>query len=310
MKATLIALALTLTLLTACAVVPVPPDEGYGSQPVAGDAYGSPPPIPFQAPPEVVVMPDAEDVYVVPDVAVDLFFWNGFWWRLWDGRWYRSPYYDRGWAYYQNVPGFYFDVDPHWRTYYREHNWYGHRWNHERIPYGQLHNNWKSWHDNHHWERGRAWGVQGYQPRPPERRQELRRERQEQYQKRPDVQRHQPTVHDQRPQGQPKPQPQMQPKPQPQVRPQPPMQPKPQPQVQPQVRPQPQGQPKPQPQVQPGPKPQVQPQPKPQVQQPKPQPQVRPQPQPQMQQPKPKPQAQPNAQPHGRPEGGEGDHRR
>jgi len=304
MKTTLIVLTLTLTFLTACAVAPVPPDEGYGPQPVGGDAYGSPPPIPFQAPPEVVVMPDTEDVYVVPDVAVDLFFWNGFWWRLWDGRWYRSPYYDHGWAYYHNVPGFYFDVDPHWRTYYRENNWYGHRWNHERIPYQQLHNNWKGWHDNHHWERGRAWGVQGYQPRPPERRQELRRERQEQYQRRPDIQRHQPPARDQKPQGQPKPQPQIQPKPQP------PMQPKPQPQVQPQVRPQPQVQPKPQPQVQPGPKPQVQPQAKPQVQPPRAQPQAQPKPQPQVQQPKPKPQAQPSAKPHGKPEGGEGEHRR
>ena len=55
-----------------------------------------PPPIVFQAPPDVIVMPDTDDVYVVPDIDVDMFFWNGWWWRLWEGRWYRSQYYDRG----------------------------------------------------------------------------------------------------------------------------------------------------------------------------------------------------------------------
>ena len=43
-------------------------------------------------------------VYVVPDVEVDLFFWNGWWWRPWEGRWCRSRYYDRDWGYYDRVP--------------------------------------------------------------------------------------------------------------------------------------------------------------------------------------------------------------
>ena len=85
-----------------------------------------PPPIVFEAPPEVVVIPDTDDVYVDPDIDVDLFFWNGWWWRLWEGRWYRSQYYNQGWVYYDNVPSFYFDVDPDWRGYYRNHDWHGH----------------------------------------------------------------------------------------------------------------------------------------------------------------------------------------
>ena len=125
-----------------------------------------PPPIVFAAPPEVIVMPDTDDVYAVPDIDVDMFFWNGWWWRLWEGRWYRSHYYDRGWGYYNNVPSFYFDVDPGWRGYYRDHNWYGHRWNYERIPNQRLQQNWKGWHNDRHWEKQGTWGVQGYQPRP------------------------------------------------------------------------------------------------------------------------------------------------
>ena len=146
-----------------------------------------PPPIPFAAPPEVVVIPET-NVYVVPDIDVDLFFWDGWWWRPWEGRWYRSHYYNRGWGYYNNVPSFYFDVDPGWRGYYRDRNWYGHRWNYERIPNQRLQQNWKSWQNDRHWERQGTWGVQNYQPRPQQQRQELRQQRQQQYQHRPDVQ--------------------------------------------------------------------------------------------------------------------------
>ena len=61
-----------------------------------------PPPIVFAAPPEVIVIPETY-VYVVPDIDVDIFFWGGWWWRPWEGRWYRSQYYDRGWGYYSSV---------------------------------------------------------------------------------------------------------------------------------------------------------------------------------------------------------------
>jgi hypothetical protein len=156
-----------------------------------GVSISLPPLIVFEAPPDVIVMPDTSDVYVVPDIDVDLFFWNGWWWRPWEGRWYRSHYYNRGWGYYKNVPSFYFDVDPGWRGYYRDHNWYGHRWNYERIPNQRLQQNWKSWHKDRHWERRGTWGVQSYQPRPQQQRQELRHQRQQQYQQRPEVKQHQ-----------------------------------------------------------------------------------------------------------------------
>jgi hypothetical protein len=168
-----------------------------------------PPPIVFQAPPDVIAMPDTNDVYVVPNIDADLFFWNGWWWRLWEGRWYRAQYYNRGWAYYNNVPSFYFGVDPGWRGYYSDHHWYGHPWNHERIPYQQLKRNWKNWQNDRYWERQRTWGVQSYQPRPPHQTRELRQQRQEQYHQRPEVQQHQQRI-----------QPQVQPPPRREQRPQ------------------------------------------------------------------------------------------
>jgi hypothetical protein len=149
-----------------------------------------PPPIVFAAPPELIVLPDTY-VYVVPDAEAEIFFYNGWWWRPWEGRWYRSYYYNRGWGYYSGVPSFYFDVDPGWRGYYRDRSWYGHRWDYERIPNQRLHQNWKGWQNNRHWEKSGTWGVQSYQPRPQQQRQELRQQRQQQYKQRPEVQKHQ-----------------------------------------------------------------------------------------------------------------------
>ena len=174
-------------LLTLALVAPIPAIAEVN----ISIGFPLPPPVVFAAPPEVIVVPDAYGVYAVPDIDVDIFFWNGWWWRPWGGYWYRSAYYDRGWGYYRSVPSFYYDVDPGWRGYYRDRNWHGHRWDYERIPHERLHSNWKNWDNNRYWERQRTWGVQGYQPRPHQQRQELRHQRQEQYQQRPEVQRHQ-----------------------------------------------------------------------------------------------------------------------
>jgi hypothetical protein len=174
-------------LLALVIIVPIPTMAGID----ISIGFSLPPPIVFEAPPNVIAMPDTNDVYAVPDIDVDMFFWNGWWWRPWEGGWYRSHYYNRGWAYYNNVPRFYYDVDPGWRQHYREHNWYGHPWNYERIPNRQLQRNWGNWRSNRYWERQRTWGVQSYQPRPQQQRQELRYQRQDQYQQRPEVQRHQ-----------------------------------------------------------------------------------------------------------------------
>lgn len=188
--------------------VSVPPMARAGVNVNVGIALPLPPAIVFPAPPALIVLPDTY-VYVAPDVDVDIFFYGGWWWRPWNGRWYRSHYYDRGWGYYNTVPSFYFDVDLGWRRYYRDHNWYGHRWNYERIPHQRLQRNWKDWQNKRHWERQGTWGVQDYKPRPIQERQKLRQQRQQQYQQRPEVQKQtQPEV--QKPQRQQQMKPQVQ----------------------------------------------------------------------------------------------------
>lgn len=125
-----------------------------------------PPPIVFPAAPEVVVIPETY-VYAVPDVDADIFFYGGWWWRPWEGRWYRSRYYNRGWSYYNQVPSFYREVPPGWKKDYRDRRWKGYEWDQRRIPYNDAKKNWRSWKKNRYWEKENHWGVKGMDRRPP-----------------------------------------------------------------------------------------------------------------------------------------------
>jgi len=128
-----------------------------------------PPLIVFPAPPEVVVIPETY-VYAVPDIDADIFFYGGWWWRPWEGRWYRSRHHDRGWAHYPRVPAFYKRVPPGWRNSYRERNWRGHEWEHRRVPHRDVEKNWRGWQEKRHWEKDHPWGVRGLEPRKDVRR--------------------------------------------------------------------------------------------------------------------------------------------
>jgi hypothetical protein len=115
-------------------VVPVPAMAGVN----LNVGIGPPPPI-VAGPPDMISMPGASGIYFAPDIGADLFFWNGWWRRPWEGHWYRSRYYDRGRGYYsRGVPGFYRQMEPGWRGHYRSHRWNGHPWNYRRIPHRQF----------------------------------------------------------------------------------------------------------------------------------------------------------------------------
>ena len=121
-------------------------------------------PIVFVAPPELIVLPET-NVYVVPDVEEEIYFYGGWWWRPWEGGWYRSRHYDSGWSYHQQAPSFYGRIPSDWRNDYRERRWRGSQWDYQPIPHQQVQQNWSAWQKSRYWERHKSWGVQGLQPR-------------------------------------------------------------------------------------------------------------------------------------------------
>ncbi|MFA5323275.1 MAG: hypothetical protein WC373_11435 [Smithella sp.] len=117
-----------------------------------------PPMIVFPALPQMVVIPDT-DVYAVPDVEEDIFFYAGWWWRPWNNRWYRSRYYDRGWAYYPNPPYFHKNIPSDWKNNYKNHTWQGYRWEPQQKSHRDIERNWNVWQKNRYWKK-QEYGVQ------------------------------------------------------------------------------------------------------------------------------------------------------
>ena len=112
------------------------------------------PAVRFAAPPQVVVIPETY-VYMVPDNDVDILFYRGYWWRPYEGHWYRSKDYKGRWRYVEprSIPSGLRALPPDYR----------HRLSpgYERIPHGQVQKNWKKWEKEKHWDRrgnqGRGW---------------------------------------------------------------------------------------------------------------------------------------------------------
>jgi hypothetical protein len=105
---------------------------------------GPPPPFAFVQPPRLVELPHTY-VYVVPDIDVDLYFYDGWWWRVSDGHWFRSRRYDSGWLYFRDVPLFYRHVPGDWRRFYRDRQWRGASWDYRPLPHREVERNWRGW---------------------------------------------------------------------------------------------------------------------------------------------------------------------
>jgi hypothetical protein len=102
-----------------------------------------PPPLFFPAPPPVVVIPGTY-AYFCPDAKEDIFFYQGYWYRPYEGRWYRATVYSGPWVYIvpERVPVVLISLPPDFRA--REYR---------HIPYVELHRNWRTWERDRYWER-------------------------------------------------------------------------------------------------------------------------------------------------------------
>ena len=123
---------------------------GFASQSDAGvsvnvGVFAPPPVYAFPAPPEVVVIPGTY-VYGVPDAEVNILFYHGFWWRPYEGRWYRSARYNGSWVNVraERVPRAVIDLPQDYRRHFA---------NGPRIGHDDLRRNWKGWERDRHWDR-------------------------------------------------------------------------------------------------------------------------------------------------------------
>jgi UDP:flavonoid glycosyltransferase YjiC (YdhE family) len=107
--------------------------------------FAPPPAYMVPAPPQVVVIPGTY-VYAVPDPAVEVFFYHGYWWRPYEGRWYRSNHYNGNWVFVRNerVPHAIIEVP---RDYHR------HIPPGQRIAHDDMKRNWKRWERDRYWDR-------------------------------------------------------------------------------------------------------------------------------------------------------------
>jgi hypothetical protein len=112
----------------------------------------------FAAPPPVVVIPGTY-AYFAPEADIDIVFYNGFWYRPYEGRWFRARGYNGPWGHIEGrrVPGVLRELPPDYRRTYRER---------PRIAYRDFHRNWRGWEKSRHWERDEGWrsGREHYRP--------------------------------------------------------------------------------------------------------------------------------------------------
>jgi len=110
-----------------------------------------PPPVIVREPPVVVMVPGSQ-VYFIPQISFDLFFYDGYWWSPRGDRWYRSRAYNGPWRVVSRraIPGPVYRVPRDYRRVYVREN---------RIPYRQ----WKREGRGH--DRGRRGDRGGHRGR-------------------------------------------------------------------------------------------------------------------------------------------------
>lgn len=99
----------------------------------------------ISAPPAMVVIPGTY-VYYPPDVTADVFFYQGYWYRPYRGRWYAARGYNGPWKFMaiNRVPRPLLRVPPSYRRIPP---------GYERMPYERIQRNWRSWEAQRYWDR-------------------------------------------------------------------------------------------------------------------------------------------------------------
>ncbi len=108
------------------------------------DVNITPPPLVISEPPAVIVIPGTY-IYFYPEAGEDFFFCGGFWYRPYRTHWYRSGSYAGPWV--RIAPARVPYGLRHLPRDFRAMSGY------RRIPYAELHRNWKTWERDRYWEK-------------------------------------------------------------------------------------------------------------------------------------------------------------
>jgi hypothetical protein len=75
------------------------------------------------------------------------YFYGGYWYRVWEGRWYRAGFYNGPWGYVDVgvVPGVIVSVPPEYPLFLAP--------GYHRIHYGDLYGHWRGWDHDRYWHR-------------------------------------------------------------------------------------------------------------------------------------------------------------
>lgn len=94
-------------------------------------------------------------VYFVLDLDSDLFFYQGYWWRVHNGRWYRAAAPGGPWRFFRKVPRPLLSLPPGWRNLPA---------GHVRLKHAEVKNNWRQWEKEKRWEKHKGHGAEDSKP--------------------------------------------------------------------------------------------------------------------------------------------------
>lgn len=149
----LIALAFSATLF-ACTVV----------------TYSGPPRVSFQGPPHLYNIPGSY-VYVVADMDVGIFFYDGYWYRSYNNYWFRASYYNGSWlkVVIGNVPPRLHKLPRTYRQHLKRDAY--------RIPHRDLKQYYKRWERERYWDKDRRQELKNIKKKYKKKKQDYRREK-------------------------------------------------------------------------------------------------------------------------------------
>lgn len=104
----------------------------------------APPAYVIHEPPPVAVIPGSY-VYFVPGIQLDILFYHGYWYRPYEGHWYKGKSYNGPWNHVsaRKIPSVILHLPPDYRHA---------RHAHGSIPYAQMKKSWRKWEKERHWD--------------------------------------------------------------------------------------------------------------------------------------------------------------